>query len=585
MSFSINAGMELIRSRSLLLGAVIAMLACPTAEAADAQAAAWQWAPSPVPKALVIEGLWSDYFRWEPAMHEAGLLYQAAYVSRSPYRNPYTQLLHLPTREELQRYSVIVIANLDAPALTPERLKVFREFVEHGGGLVLLGGEWAYSRGAYGGTPLEEMLPVTFPDEHRIPSAPAGLALTAAPQATWKQPFDFAKRPSAFFVQTLAPRSGSTVQLLAGVKPALVSGAFGKGRVVACALTATGEPPSGSLPFWDWPDWPKLLGQAIDWAAGARPIVTAAPASTKPVLTEDEMNSFTLGSGVTPDMARRICERPTPATADALFAHVLRPEGGGKVDLASVYVPLLPFAKLEWGSKLRESLERFSPDLQGRQAAMILLGASRDPAGYDVLMEAVQKEPTKDAAIEGLGRLGNPKAIPLIRELLVRAERACGSQAVEDEPAPSVFARKEGSTIVECATALYRLGDADAVPRMLEVYSRVRLFERIFENAMKRRVVETDLQGIAILKGIIEGKKKLSAMLAKLRAEAGPLPESQSAAFLKAASQAQDPVGVEWLCLAMEQSASSRPASTWQALATAPDGIVRHMAIALGQGK
>ncbi len=263
----------------------------------------------------------------------------------------------------------------------------------------------------------------------------------------------------------------------------------------------------------------------------------------------------------------------------------MRPEGGGKVDLASVYAPLLPFAKIEWGGRLRESLEKFSPDLQGRQAALILLGASRDPAGYDVLMEAVQKEPTKDAAIEALGRLGNPKAIPVIRELLARAERACGAQATDDEPAPGVFARQQGSTIVACATALYRLGDADAVPRMLEVYSRVRLFDRIFANAEKRRVAYTDLQGIGILKGIVEGEKKLSAMLAKLRAEAGPIPEPQIAAFLKAAGQAKDPVEVEWLCLAMEQSAATQPASAWQPLAGAPDGIVRRMAVALANEK
>jgi hypothetical protein len=571
---------------TLTVGFVLAaILVARPARAEDPRADAWQWAPSPVPRALVVEGLWSDYFRWEPAMHEAGLLYQQAYVSRSPYFQPYTRLYHAPGREELQRYSVIVIANLDAPALTPERLKVFREFVEQGGGMLVLGGEWAYSRGAYGGTPLEEMLPVTFPDEHRIQPAPAGLPLSAAPQATWKPPFDFTKKPSAFFVQSLVAKPGSTVQLLAGDKPALVSGVFGKGRVVACALTATGEPPPGALPFWDWPDWPKLLGEAIDWAAGARPVVAAAPASTKPVLTEDEMNSLTLGSGVTPDMARRICERPTPATAEALLAHVLRPEGGGKVDLAGVYAALLPFARFEWGGKLRESLEKFSPDLQGRQAALVLLGASRDPAGYDVLMEAVQKEPTKDAAIEALGRLGNAKAIPVIRELLVRAERACGAQTAEDEPAPSVFARQHGSTIVACATALYRLGDADAVPRMVELYSRVRLFERIFANATKRRVAYTDLQGIGILKGIVEGEKKLAAMLAKLRAEAGPIPEQQSAAFVKAAGQAKDPVEVEWLCLAIEQSAASRPAATWQPLATAPDGIIRRMATALGNGK
>lgn len=568
------------RSTLLVVTAVIDFLSRSPVQAAEPPPAPWQWAPSLMPKALVIEGLWSDYFRWEPAMHEAGLLYQSAYVTRSPYFNPYTRLIHAPPRDELQRYAVVVIANLDAGAVGPERLKTIREFVEQGGGLVVLGGEWAYSRGAYGGTPLEEMLPVTFPVEHRIPPALAGLPLSASPQAMWKAPVDFAKKPSAFFVQSLVPKAGATVQLLAGDKPALVSGVFGKGRVVACALTATGEPPVGSMAFWDWPDWPKLLGQAIDWAAGARP-AGAAPVFTKPVLTEDEMNSLTLGSGVTPDMARRICERPTPALMEALFAHVLA--AGGKVDLGVVYTALLPFAKPEWGGRLRESLEKFSPDLQGRQASLILLGASRDPAGYEVLMEAVQKEPTKDAAIEGLGRLGHAKAIPLIRELLGRAERACGAQATDDEPAPGVFARKEGSTIVECATALYRLGEADAVPRMVELYGRVRLYERIFANATKRRVAYTDLQGIGILKGINEGEKKLAAMLAKMRAEAGPVPEAQTAAFVKAAAQAKDPVEVEWLGLAMEQSATARPAATWEPLAQAQDGIVRRMAAALGK--
>jgi hypothetical protein len=554
--------------------ASIVVFACTFGLAADPSAKPWHWAPSLVPKALVIEGLWADYFHWEPGLHEAGLLYQAAYVSRSPYFQPYTRLYHMPAREELQRYSVVVIANLDAPALTPERLQVFREFVEQGGGLVVLGGEWTYSRGAYGGTPLEEMLPVTFPDEHRIPAAPAGLPLMAGPQATWKLPFDFAKKPAAYFVQSLVPKPGSTVQLLGGDKPVFISGTFGKGRVVACALSATSEPPPGSMPFWDWPDWPRLLGHAIDWAASARP-----------VLTEDELNSLTLGSGVTPDMARRICERPTQATAEALLAHVLQSEGGGKVELGNVYPALLPFAKVEWGGRLREALVKFTPDLQGRQATLILLGASRDPAGYEPLIEAVQNKATKDAAIEALGRLGNAKAIPVIRELLARAEHACAAPAAEDEPAPTVFARDQGSTIVECATALYRLGDADAVPRMLEVYRRVRLLERIFANATKRRVVYTDLQGIANLKGIVEGEKKLAVMLTKMRAEAGPVPEQQSAAFLKAAGEAREPVDVEWLCLAMEQSAASRPAFDWKPLESAPDGIVRRMAAALSTRK
>jgi hypothetical protein len=297
------------------------------------------------------------------------------------------------------------------------------------------------------------------------------------------------------------------------------------------------------------------------------------------------MNSLALGSGVTPELARRICERPSPQTAEALFAHVMRAEGGGNVDLAMVHHALRPFAKIEWGARLRESLGKFSPDLSGRQAALVLLGASRDPAAYGFLTEAVQKEDTKDAAIEALGWLGMPDAIPLIREVLARAERACKSLATEEAPAPDVFARQQGSTIVECALALYRLGEPESVPRLLEVYGRVRLLGRMFQNATKRRVQETDLQGIGILKRLYEGEGKLGAMLVKLRQEAGPVPGKQRAAFVKTAMDATASTDIEWLGLAMEQSAASVPAATWQPLAKARDGIIARLAGALANGK
>ena len=570
--------------RGIFLRLVLVLGFSITARADDAKP--WRWEPSLVPRALVVEGLWSDFFLIEPAMHSAGLRDEQAYISRSPYFGGYSRLYHMPKDAELNRFSVIVIANLDAPTLKPERLAAIREFVSQGGGLVVLGGYWAFSRGAYEGTPLAEMLPVTFPPEHRIPPNSAGLPLRAAPGATWKMPFDFSTKPSAFYVQSLVSKPGATVQIFAGDKPAMISGTFGKGRVVACALTANGEPPKGVLPFWDWPDFPKLLGVSLDWVAGARPLVPdAASARVKPTLSDDEMNSLALGSGVTPELARRICEHPDRQTADALFSHVVRAEGGGKVDLAGVFRALLPFAKTEWGAKLRESLEKFSPDIKGRQATLILLGATKDPAAYGIIHEAVQKEPTKDAAIEAFGWLENSNALPLIRELLARAKSACKTMATEDEPRPDVFARQQGSTISESAIALFRLGDPDGVSRILEVHRRVRLYDRIFHNAIKRRVRETDAQGIGILRRLNEGADKLATTLERLREQAGPVPESQRAAFIKAATNAIDPADVEWLCLAMEQSASTVPGATWQPLTMARDGTIARMAAALISGK
>jgi len=138
---------------------------------------------------------------------------------------------------------------------------------------------------------------------------------------------------------------------------------------------------------------------------------------------------------------------------------------------------------------------------------------------------------------------------------------------------------------VESAISLYRLGEPEAVPRLLEVYRRVRLFERIFQNAAKRRVRDTDPTGIAIKKSIIEADRRLGAMLAKLRAEAGPVPGKQHASFVQAASEATDPADIEWMSLAMEQSATSVPASVWQPLTKARDGIIARIAGALVKNK
>lgn len=542
----------------------------------------WNWQPSLVPKVLFVEGLWGDFFQIEPAMHAAGLPYRQAYVSRSPYFGVYTRLFNMPSAEELKQFSAVVIVNLDAPALTAPRLETFRQFVSEGGGLVVLGGFWAFSQGGYNGTVLEEMLPVTFSKDSEIVLHREGVALKPAPQSTWKMPYNFEARPSAFYIQRLQPKKDAATEILAAGDPVLVSGAFGKGRVVACGLCVNGEAPSGVLPFWEWPQWRQLLGQAVDWAAGARPLGGDGIETTKPLLTDAEVSALMLGGALTPEVAQRFCAKPDPACADAVLASVLSAEANSKVQITSVFRALLPFAKNQWGPKLRTALEKFSPDIKGRQAELILLGASKDSAAQGILLEALQKDPTKDAALEGFGRLGEAAQIPLIKEVLARAEAACKNAATPDDPAPGVFAREQGSTIVEAVLALYRLGDPEALPRLLEVYRFTRLYERIYKNAIKRRVTETDQQGIGILRRLHEGAQNLEAMMAKLRDEAGPVPASQIAAFVKVALEADEPTNVEWLCLALEQSGSVSPV-VWKPLQGARDQTVVRMAAALAK--
>ncbi|MBN1201819.1 MAG: VWA domain-containing protein [Anaerolineae bacterium] len=72
----------------------------------------------------------------------------------------------------LSSYDSIVLANVPATELTPERMEFLQAYVRDlGGGLVVIGGPNSYGVGGYFETPLEEMLPVEMRirDQERIP--------------------------------------------------------------------------------------------------------------------------------------------------------------------------------------------------------------------------------------------------------------------------------------------------------------------------------------------------------------------------------------------------------------------------------
>lgn len=65
------------------------------------------------------------------------------------------------TREELFGYDALILGNIEAAWFTPEQLRMIEEFVSiRGGGLLMLGGDGSFAEGGYGGTPVEDALPV-----------------------------------------------------------------------------------------------------------------------------------------------------------------------------------------------------------------------------------------------------------------------------------------------------------------------------------------------------------------------------------------------------------------------------------------
>ena len=67
------------------------------------------------------------------------------------------------TREELYRYSGLVLGSVEASFFTHDQLQMMADFVgQRGGGLLVLGGHRALAEGGYAGTPLADALPVVL---------------------------------------------------------------------------------------------------------------------------------------------------------------------------------------------------------------------------------------------------------------------------------------------------------------------------------------------------------------------------------------------------------------------------------------
>jgi uncharacterized membrane protein len=69
----------------------------------------------------------------------------------------------------LQKYDGIILSNVSSLKMTKKQMEHIRDYVrEHGGGLIMLGGEESFGLGGYYRTPIEEALPVTMEVKQKI---------------------------------------------------------------------------------------------------------------------------------------------------------------------------------------------------------------------------------------------------------------------------------------------------------------------------------------------------------------------------------------------------------------------------------
>lgn len=187
------------------------------------------------------------------------------------------------TMDGLASYDAIILSDIGSNTLllppevwlhgrtTPNRLKLIRDFVAKGGGLLMAGGYFSYQgidgRARWRRTPVEEALPVTcLPYDDRI-EAPEGIdadvllpdhPIVAGLGTTWPALLgcnEVAAKPGATIIARLPQDQGG--------HPLLVAGQHGKGR--SLSWTSDIGPHWLPTPFVEWPGYARLWRQALAW--------------------------------------------------------------------------------------------------------------------------------------------------------------------------------------------------------------------------------------------------------------------------------------------------------------------------------
>lgn len=198
------------------------------------------------------------------------------------------QPAHLAARQfpmtavALAEYDCVILSDVGANTLlihpdtftraqmVPNRLEAVRDYVAHGGGLIMVGGYLSFqgidAKARYHDTPIEEALPVNihFGDDRR--ETPQG----ATPRVVMPEHPIVVGLPSPWpdllgYNRFEAKLDGTTVATV-GSDPLIVADSFHNGRAVAFASDCGPHwaPPA----FVEWSGYAPLWCQMVDWVSG-----------------------------------------------------------------------------------------------------------------------------------------------------------------------------------------------------------------------------------------------------------------------------------------------------------------------------
>ncbi|NMB00050.1 MAG: cytoplasmic protein [Firmicutes bacterium] len=187
------------------------------------------------------------------------------------------------TLEAVQKYDAILLSDIGSNSLylhpetfsaskqTPNRLDLLRQYVEGGGGLIMIGGYMSFSGingvARYQRTPLAEVLPafmvegddrVEVPEGAQVDIIAPEHPVVAGIRGTW---------PHFLGYNQLKEKPGSTVIARRGEDVFIAAGEYGTGRSLVFASDC--GPHWGPPEFVNWEYYGLFWAQAVRWVAGS----------------------------------------------------------------------------------------------------------------------------------------------------------------------------------------------------------------------------------------------------------------------------------------------------------------------------
>jgi len=516
---------------NLLIWAVLGVKSLP---------AAGDPANSPAgPRVLEMRGLWYDYFGVDRAIARAG-----GAIATQTWAGDRGLAYYSPASPaDLARYRLLIVANIPGNNLAgPLAPAALRQYVDGGGSVLILGGLYGFGPD-YHGNPIETISPVTFGAAKDLESG--WFPIAATPEAA---AYSLAEKPSVLWMHDVTAKPGAHVLLTAGGKPLLIEGDFGKGRVAVFAGTVLGDPATGQMPFWQWDEWPRVLGDTVTWLMAPHaetgsdaPAVPAAPAAGAQPLTDQ---TLLLQSA---DLCR---DGQTATTILNTLAH-----GQSKLspaDVDQIDARLSPYIDASAADATSGLMQ--SDDLGHISLGLRLLGQVRAPGALNLLTNALKAgdlaaaagdatapggdglttdpmpavaDKNREGAIRlnaliGLGRLGDPSALPAIQEAETAAQKGL-------TPAGTFPAIPAAADLISRAAAIaaLRCGDSGSADAALNA-----------ELAARDTLVANMIT--------VSDKPYSAAFAAKSDADVAliGLPDSVLPAFAKSVAESDDPWAV-----------------------------------------